>query len=188
MDIFERSRKGEPISISDPEYPKVFEAIQRAFEMTGKLNTSFHNDEEVRRILSELMGYEIDPSTTVKLPFYTDFGQFTRIGKNVFVNFGCSFMDRGGITIEDHALIGPQVRLITENHAIEPADRDIITSKEIVIKQRAWIGAGATILPGVTIGENSIVGAGAVVTTNVPPNTIVGGIPAKVIKKIEPKK
>lgn len=184
MDIFERSRKGQPIRVDDPKYPQIHEAIQKAFEITGKLNTSFHNDEQVRSILSELMGYEIDQSTTVKLPFYTDFGKFTRMGKKVFVNLGCTFMDRGGITIEDYVLIGPQVKLITENHAIEPANRNTITSKEIIIKFRVWIGAGATILPGVTIGENSIVAAGAVVTSNVEPNTIVGGVPAKFIKNI----
>ncbi|MDD6209966.1 MAG: sugar O-acetyltransferase [Bacteroidales bacterium] len=184
MDIFEKMRNGQAIRIDDPDYPKVYEAIQRAFEITGKLNNSFHDDKEVRRILSDLMSYEIDLSTTVKLPFYTDFGQFTRIGKNVFINFGCSFMDRGGIIIEDNVLIGPNVNLITENHAMEPENRDTITSKEIVIKSRVWIGAGAIILPGVTIGENSIVAAGAVVSADVAPNTVVGGVPAKFIKKV----
>lgn len=184
MNIFERSRSGQPIRMDDPEYPQIHEAIQRAFEITGKLNTAFHDDEQVRNTLSELMGFEIDESTTIKLPFYTDFGKFTRIGKKVFVNFGCSFMDRGGITIEDHVLVGPNVSLITENHTMNPADRDTITSKEIIIKSYVWIGAGATILPGVTIGENSIIAAGAVVTSDVAPNTIVGGVPAKFIKNI----
>jgi len=176
-------KQGELIMLNDPDYPLISEAIERAFEITGKLNSAYHNDVEVRVILSELMKYEIDPSTTVKLPFYTDFGQFIRMGKNVFVNFGCSFMDRGGITIEDGALIGPNVNLITENHAMEPELRANVYGRPIVIKSKAWLGAGAIVLPGVTIGENAIVGAGAVVTSDVPDNTVVAGVPAKVIKE-----
>jgi acetyltransferase-like isoleucine patch superfamily enzyme len=102
----------------------------------------------------------------------------------VFVNHGCSFLDLGGITIEDDVLIGPQVKLVTENHPVDPANRKSLDLKSIVIQKNAWIGAGAVILLGVTIGENSIVAAGAVVTQDVPSNTIVGGIPAKHIKQI----
>ena len=90
----------------------------------------------------------------------------------------------GGITIEDNVLIGPKVNLITENHPLDPTDRKTLICKPIVIKRNAWIGAAATILPGVTIGENAVVAAGAVVTNDVAPNTIVGGVPAKFIKKI----
>ncbi|MDR0612130.1 MAG: sugar O-acetyltransferase [Dysgonamonadaceae bacterium] len=186
MNIFERMRQGELIKNEDSGYNLIAEAIERAFEITGKLNSAFHNDEQVRAKLSELMGFEIDSSTTVKLPFYTDFGQFTRFGKNVFVNFGCSFMDRGGITIEDNALIGPNVKLITENHALEPELRRYVYGKPVVIKKKAWLGAGAIVLPGVTVGENSVVAAGAVVSKDVPDNVIVGGVPAKVIREIEP--
>ncbi|MBF0575096.1 sugar O-acetyltransferase [Dysgonomonas sp. GY617] len=185
MDIFERMREGELIRLDDPDYPKVYAAIMRAFKITGELNSSYHTPDETRVVLSELIGEKIDESTTVMLPFYTDFGQFTRLGKNVFVNFGCGFMDRGGITIEDNVLIGPRVNLITENHSENPQLRQNVYSKPIVIKRYAWIGAGATILPGVTVGENAIVAAGAVVSKDVPPNTIVGGVPAKVIREIE---
>ena len=90
----------------------------------------------------------------------------------------------GGITLEDNVLIGPKVNLITENHLLNPDDRKSLVCKPIVIKRNAWIGAAATILPGVTIGENSVVAAGAVVTSDVPSNTVVGGIPAKFIKNI----
>ena len=185
MDIFERMRNGELIRLDDPDYSKVHEAITRAFKITGELNSAYHTTDETRGILSELTGEKIDESTTVMLPFYTDFGQFTRFGKNVFVNFGCSFMDRGGITIEDDALIGPNVSLITENHSEVPELRQYVYGHPILIKHKAWLGAGVTVLPGVTIGENAIVAAGAVVTKNVPDNTIVGGVPAKVIRKIK---
>jgi acetyltransferase-like isoleucine patch superfamily enzyme len=102
----------------------------------------------------------------------------------VFINHACSFLDLGGITIEDDVLIGPKVSLITENHPLDPADRRALLTKPIVIRRKAWIGAAATILPGVTIGENAVVAAGAVVNTDVPANTVVGGIPAKFIKNI----
>lgn len=90
----------------------------------------------------------------------------------------------GGITIEDEVLIGPRVNLVTESHPLNPNDRRALTTKPITIKQRAWIGAGATILPGVTVGENAVVAAGAVVSKDVPNNMIVGGVPARVIKSI----
>lgn len=184
MDIFERMRQGELIRLDDPDYPKVYEAISRAFRITGHLNASYHDADQTRVVLSELTGQQIDASTAVMPPFYTDFGQFTRFGKNVFVNFGCSFMDRGGITLEDGALIGPQVKLITENHAEAPDRRQDVYSRPIRIKRKAWLGAGVTVLPGVTIGENAIIGAGSVVTKDVPDNAIVAGVPAKVIRYI----
>lgn len=185
MDIFERMWKGELIRLDDPDYPKVYEAIQRAFRITGEMNSSYHTTDETRAILGELTGKPIDGSTTVMLPFYTDFGQFIRFGKNVFVNYGCGFMDRGGITIEDNVLIGPNVSLITENHSEIPELRQHVYGRPIMIKRNAWLGAGAIVLPGVTIGQNAIVAAGAVVSADVPDNFIVGGVPAKVIRQIK---
>ena len=185
MNIFEKMRAGELIRLDDPDYPKVAEAIERAFRMTGELNSSYHTDDEARAILSELTGQQINGSTTIKQPFYTDFGQFIRLGKKVFVNYGCGFMDRGGITIEDGALIGPNVSLITENHSEIPELRQHVYGRPLLIKRKAWLGAGVTVLPGVTIGENAIVAAGAVVSKDVPDNTIVGGVPARVIRKIK---
>lgn len=187
MDIFERMRAGELIRLDDPDYPKVHEAITRAFRITGELNSAYHTTDETRVVLSELTGERIDGSTTIMLPFYTDFGQFTRFGKNVFVNYGCGFMDRGGITIEDGVLIGPNVSLITENHSEIPELRRHVYGRPIVIKPKAWLGAGVTVLPGVTIGENAIVAAGAVVSKDVPDNTMVAGVPAKIIRKIGTK-
>ena len=94
-------------------------------------------------------------------------------------------LDMGTITIGDDVLIGPKVNILSEEHPVNPADRKALMVRPVVIKNGAWIGAGATILPGVTVGENSIVAAGAVVNKDVPDNTIVGGIPAKVIKDIQ---
>jgi acetyltransferase-like isoleucine patch superfamily enzyme len=182
-DIFSRLRSGELVRLTDPEFPKVNEVLKRTMRLSAELNSATDND-QARQILSEIIGSEIDCSTTVLVPFYTNFGQFISIGKNVFINHACSFLDLGGITIEDQVLIGPRVNLVTENHPADPAERRSLITKPIVIKRNAWIGASATILPGVTIGENAIVAAGAVVSKDVPANTIVGGIPAKFIKSI----
>lgn len=182
-DIFDRMRAGEPIRMNDPEYPKVMEVVTRTIKLSAELNTSTEVD-QVRERLSEIIGTEVDKSTAIFPPFYTNFGRFIQIGRNVFINHACSFLDLGGITIEDDVLIGPKVNLITENHPLDPADRKALICKPIIIKRNAWIGAAVTILPGVTIGENSVVAAGAVVAKDVPANTIAGGVPAKVIKTI----
>jgi acetyltransferase-like isoleucine patch superfamily enzyme len=181
--IFDRMLAGGIISHSDPEWADVWVIVNETIALSAKLNASTSID-EIRSVLSEIWGQTIDPSTTVLAPFSTNFGKHTRIGNNVFVNHGCSFLDLGGITIEDDVLIGPQVKLVTENHPVDPSNRNSLDLKSIVVKKNAWIGAGAVILPGVTIGENSIVAAGAVVTQDVPSNTIVGGVPAKHIKNI----
>ena len=183
-DIFERLRGGEPIRLDDPEYSKINEVVIRTIALNNRLN-QVGEVNEVRAILSEIIGAVVDETTTIFPPFYTNFGRFTRLGKHVFINHACSFLDMGGITLEDHVLIGPQVKLITENHPLDPEDRRALIGKPILIKRNAWIGAGATILPGVTVGENAVVAAGAVVSKDVAANTVVGGIPAKFIKNIE---
>lgn len=183
-DILERLKSGEPIRLNDPEYYKINEIVSRTIKLSQQLN-ALDNIDDVRELLSEIIGTKIEESTTVFSPFYTNFGKFIAIGKNVFINHACSFLDMGGITIEDEVLIGPKVNLITENHPIDPSDRRALITKPILIKKRAWIGAGVTILPGVTVGENSIIAAGAVVSKDVPDNVIVGGIPAKIIKSID---
>jgi acetyltransferase-like isoleucine patch superfamily enzyme len=182
-DIFDRLKAGEPIRLEDPEYPKVQEVVNRTIKLTSELNTSTDID-QIRKRLTELTGNEVPESTTVFAPFYTNFGRFIKIGERVFINHACSFLDMGGITIEDDVLIGPKVNLITENHPLDPADRRALISKPILIIRNAWIGAAATILPGVTIGENSVIAAGAVVSNDVSANTIVGGVRAKHLKNI----
>lgn len=183
-DIFERLRGGEPIRLNDPEYSKINEVVIRTIALNNRLN-QVGEINKVRAILSEIIGAEADETTTLFPPFYTNFGRFTQLGKHVFINHACSFLDMGGITLEDHVLIGPKVNLITENHPLNPEDRRALIGKPILIKRNAWIGAGAIILPGVTVGENSMVAAGAVVSKDVPANTVVGGIPAKFIKHIQ---
>ena len=182
-DIFKRMLAGGIIPDDDPQMGLAWEIVYRTIKLSADLNISTNID-QIRNRLSEIIGSKIDKSTTIFIPFYTNFGQHIQIGKNVFINHACSFLDLGGITIEDDVLIGPRVNLTTENHPVDPYRRKSLDLNSIVLKKNAWIGAGATILPGVTIGENAIVAAGAVVNKDVPTNTIVGGIPAKVIKTI----
>lgn len=182
-DIFARLRNGETILFDDPEFHKLREASFNTKKLLLQLNQSADR-EEMRALLSRITGSEVDESSTIFPPFHVNYGKHTRIGKNVFINFDCVFLDLGGITIEDRVFIAPKVSLLTEGHPLSPENRHSLTVGPIHIKQNAWIGANATIMQGVTIGENAVVAAGAVVTKDVPDHTVVGGIPAKFIKAI----
>ena len=182
-DIFDKMKSGNVLRSSDPQFSKVMEVVARTQLLSVQLNASTNID-QVRERLSEIIGSQIDKSTRVFPPFYTNFGRLITLGKNVFINHACSFLDMGGIIIEDDVLIGPKDNLITENHPLDPADRQTLLLKPIVIKRNAWIGAAATILPGVTVGENAVVAAGAVVSKDVLPNTVVAGVPARSVKSI----
>lgn len=162
------------------------ELFQDAIKITMEMNNSYHTPEELREITGRLIGKKIDDAFRLFPPFYTDFGKNTTIGKNVFINSGCHFQDQGGIEIGDGALIGHNVVLATINHALSPSENRKNHYAPIKIGNNVWIGSNATVLPGVTIGEWSVVAAGAVVSKDVPAYTVVGGIPAKIIKIIEP--
>ena len=181
MDIFDKLHTGEAVSNNDLVFVKIFEIVNRTNILFVEMNRSVDSS-DIRKILGEITRSVIDESTTLFTPLHINLGIFTRIGKNVFINNDCTFLDIGGITIEDDVLIGPKVCLTTESHPINPLERKTLLVKPIVIRRNVWIGAGATILPGVTVGENAVVAAGAVVTKNVPDNTVVGGVPARIIK------
>ena len=134
-DILERDRSGEPVSCDDPEYYKIKAVIDKAKMLTQQLNTQVLGEEEIRRLFSELTGQKVEDDFTLWTPFYTDFGANIRVGKNVFINHACTFMDRGGITLGDDVFIGPKVCLITENHGLEPSLRRTLTSKPIHIER-----------------------------------------------------
>ncbi|MFD2966592.1 DapH/DapD/GlmU-related protein [Sphingobacterium bambusae] len=180
-DIFERLKNGETILSGDSQANSMREAAFATKRILLQMNDTA-DPNEVRKLLSEITGSEIDDSVTVFTPLHINYGKHTKIGKNVFINFDCVFLDIGGITIEDGVLIAPKVSLLTEGHGILPKDRQSLIPKPIRIKKNAWIGAGATILQGITIGENAVVAAASVVSKDVPDNTMVGGIPAKIIK------
>lgn len=183
--VIERMRKGERIVETDPDFPLLREEFEKTMKLVGELNSGYHSPDEVRALLERIWGCELDASVRMFPPFYTAFGKLTRVGKGVFINFGCTFLDQGGITIEDGVFIAPGVKIATEGHPENPAVRHNLLVKPVTVKRNAWIGAGAIVLPGVTIGKNAIVAAGAVVTRDVPDNMIVGGVPAKIIRAID---
>ena len=157
---------------------------QEALKTTAELNGRYHAPDEVRQLMSELTASEIDESFALFTPFHTDCGKNIKIGKRVFINAGCQFQDQGGIEIGDDVLIGPQTIIATLNHDPDPEKRGGMFAKAVKIGNKVWLGARVTICPGVTIGDGAIVGAGAVVTKDVPPRTVVAGVPAKVVKVI----
>lgn len=181
--IFQRLRDGDPVAFDDPDYLNLRKASLELQKKLVVLNKASDPD-QARVLFNEIFKNGLDSSSTIFIPFNINYGKNTTIGKNVFINHGCSILDLGGVTIEDEVLIAPNVTISSEGHPISPKERKTLVPNPVHIKRNAWIGANATILPGVSIGENSIVAAGAVVTKDVPDNTIVGGVPAKIIKKI----
>jgi acetyltransferase-like isoleucine patch superfamily enzyme len=159
--------------------------FQEAIKITMEMNNHYHTPDELRKIMSLLTGKKVDDTFRLFPPFYTDFGKNITIGKNVFINSGCHFQDQGGIVIGDNTLIGHNVVLATINHDLNPLNNRKNHYAPINIASNVWIGSNATVLSGVTIGEWAVIAAGAVVTKDVPPYTVVGGVPAKVIKTVE---
>ncbi len=157
----------------------------KAQKLTSQINKKYHSPKKLRKLFSKLIGKPIDDSFALFPPFYTDYGKNIDIGKNVFINSGCCFQDQGGIEIGNHVLIGHQVVIATLNHDKNPFNRQALLPKKVKIEDNVWIGAHTTILPGVHIKKNSIIGAGSVVTKDVPENVIVAGNPAKIIKNID---
>ena len=168
-----------------PVYQYMRIAAQRAQKLTAAMNFTYHEPEEIVRLFSELIGKPVGEGFCLFPPFYTDYGQNITIGKNVFLNTSCHFQDQGGITIGDGTQIGHNVVLATLNHNENPAQRSETIPAPIVIGRNVWIGANATITPGVTVGDGAIVAAGAGVTKDVPPDTIAGGVPARVIRAVQ---
>lgn len=184
-DFLMHLNSGEAVESGSEIHLMMHELSQEALKLTAELNGSYHTPEEIRALFSKLMNQPVDETFAVFPPFYTDCGKNIHVGKNVFINSGCRFQDQGGITIGDGVLIGHNVVLATLNHDMDPNKRGRLHPASIVIGKNVWIGANATILPGVTIGDGEIIAAGAVVTKDVMTNTIVGGVPAKIIKKIK---
>lgn len=175
---------GAPVQGGGEAHQFMHGVSQEALRITAEISGSYHKPEQLRALFSQLIGQPVDESFALFPPFYTDCGKNIHIGKHVFINMGCKFQDQGGIFIGDGTLIGHNVVLATLNHAKSPMDRSTMIPAPIHIGKRVWIGSNATILPGVTIGDGAIVAAGAVVTKDVPENTIVSGVPAKVMRTI----
>lgn len=161
------------------------EAACEAQRVTAELNTGYHTAGQLRALFSRLTGEEADESFCLFPPFYTDFGKNIHIGKNVFINSGCCFQDQGGIVLGDGCLIGHQVVIATLNHDLDPKKRGGMYPAPVVLGKNVWVGAHATILAGVTIGDDSVIAAGAVVTKNVPAGVVACGVPARVIRQLD---
>ena len=175
---------GEVIPAGSPIHVKMHELSQEAIRITMEINNSYHNHNEIIVLMSELTGTKIHESFGLFPPFYTDCGKNLKIGKRVFINAGCKFQDQGGIIIGDDVLIGHNCVIATLNHSMDPERRGDMIPASVKIGDKVWIGANVTILQGVTIGEGAIIAAGAVVNKDVSPRTVVGGIPAKILKKL----
>lgn len=184
-DFLEHVNSGSPVIGGSEIHMFMVGLAMEAMKITAELNNAYHEPEEIRALMSKLMGKTVDESFMVFPPFYTDCGKNITLGKNVFFNSGCRFQDQGGITIGDGSLIGHNAVLATLNHGLQPDDRQTTYPAPIVIGKNVWLGSNVTVVAGVTIGDNAVVAAGAVVTKDVPANSVVGGVPAKLIKTIE---
>ncbi|KPI87091.1 acetyltransferase (isoleucine patch superfamily) [Leptomonas seymouri] len=175
---------GQPFSLCPENFAPAQEVVDRCILLLHGVNSST-SLAATRERFAELIQKPVDDSVTIFPPIHTNFGKHIFLGKNIVINHGCSFLDMGGIYIEDNVLIAPKVNLLTEGHPLDTVTRrNTLGPGKIVVKEGAWIGAASTVLPGVTIGRNAVVAAGSVVTKDVESNTIVAGIPAKVIKRI----
>lgn len=161
--------------------------FEEAMAITMELNTSYHEPPEIRCLMSRLTGKTVPDSLRLFPPFYSDFGKNITFDEQIFINSGCRFQDQGGIHIGEGSFIGHNVVLATVNHALEPSKNRKNSYHPISIGKHVWIGSNATVLPGVTIGDWAVVAAGAVVTKDVPPYAVVGGVPAKVLKMVDPE-
>lgn len=169
-----------------PESKALAERISVAIARCEQLNRlSYADSDRVRSAWTELTGQAVDDSFRLIPPVRSDHGVNIRVGRKVFINHGCTINDIGGIDIGDEVMLGPNVSLLSSGHPVEPFERTRrITAAPIVIERNVWIGAGATVLQGVTIGSDSVVAAGAVVTCDVPPRSLVAGLPARVIRPL----
>ena len=183
-EYIERMRDRPYLTAGSDAHECMHRAADEARRITAELNGRYHTDAEICELFCRLTGRTAGEGFRLFPPFYTDFGRNITVGRHVFINAGCCFQDQGGITIGDGTLIGHQVVLAALNHELDPARRADMTPAPIVIGRGVWIGSHATILPGVHVGDHAVVAAGAVVAKDVPANAVVGGVPAKIIRRI----
>jgi acetyltransferase-like isoleucine patch superfamily enzyme len=174
------------IGVRTPEFREILDRVKLATRLSSKLSTYCMDEtESIRTAFEELIGKPVGDSFWLIPPFFTDYGLNITIGRDVFIGYGCTFTGHGAIDISDQVMIASKVNLVTAGHPVEPDKRRAyITAEPITIGTNVWIGAAATILPGVTIGADAVVAAGAVVTRDVPPASLVAGVPATVIRHL----
>jgi len=182
VSIFEELRAGRSVDIRNAQYQKeVHGEIDRCNDICHDINATRPSDRaRVVALENELLQGQMHDGTFFTPPMYIDCGNRVNLGKNVYANHNLTMMSVGTITIDDGVMMGPGVGLFTDNH--EPNNIRMISTKEIHIKKNVWLGARVNVAPGVTIGENAIIGTGAVVTKDIPDNAVAVGVPARVIK------
>ena len=184
--VWDTLRSGKTVGRDTPGHDTYNKALEVCIEKRRRYNTLPFTPEERKAALSDLLGYSIDDDTKVAPPFHCDLGFNIKLGKNVLINYDCVLLDTGEICIGDNTLIGPGTKIVTANHPHDAEKRKdwSVSCSPIRIGEDVWIGAGAVILPGVTVGARSIIGAGSVVTKDVPPDTIVAGNPARALRSL----
>jgi acetyltransferase-like isoleucine patch superfamily enzyme len=169
-----------------PESRALQAKIRTAIDRCERLNRlSYDEADEVRAAWSELTGQPVDETFRLIPPVRSDHGVNIRVGRKVFINHGCTLNDIGGIDFGDEVMLGPNVSLLSSGHPVDPVERTRrITAAPIVVGRNVWIAASAIVLQGVTVGPDSVIAAGAVVTTDVPAATLVAGVPARVVRDL----
>ena len=183
--VFQMLHDGDRVDLTADYFKPAVDEMMRTRVLCHRLNLDFRPDEDYSAVLNEIFGCDMS-GTRILQPFTIDFGNQTHIAPGAFINHSFVGSCAAGVTIEEGVQIAPQVTVLTVNH--DPYERHICICRPVHIKKFAWIGARAIIMPGVTVGENAIVGSGAIVTHDVPDNAIVVGTPARVIKMLDPEK
>ena len=182
MDIYTKLKNGEPVDMRSAEYRPVIEELHRANKALFHLNHAEPGTTEHKKAVEELFAGNVPDELGFFTPIQIDFPGQISFGKHVFINHSFTAMSVGGIEIGDNVQIGPKVTIVTTNHDLK--NRYVLKCKPVIIENGVWIGACASIMPGVHIGENAVIAGGAVVVKDVPANTVVGGNPASVIKTL----
>lgn len=183
--VYELMDKGGPTDCREPYFKEASEEMLRARTLCAKANNVLPDDPSYVRYLEELFDRNMD-DVRILTPFICDFGNRVTFGKGVFINHSAILSASGGIVFEDGVMVAPGVRIATINHDFNERHTRYTYGK-VVVKRNAWIGMNVTICPGVTIGENAVIAAGAVVTKDIPDYAVAGGVPAKVIKYLNPE-
>ncbi len=180
MNVFEKLKNGDPVDMMSEEYLPAIAELLRADKALFRLNHAEPQSEEQKKAFEELFDGTVPEDLRIFTPIQIDFPKQIAFGKNVFINHSFTAMSIGGIEFGDNVQVGPHVTIVTDNHDL--TNRYVLRCRKVVIGNNVWIGAGVSIMPGVHIGDNAVIAGGAVVTKDVPSDTIVGGNPAKVIR------